>query len=132
MNDKFKVKGGASKQEFASGAVRDAADDKTRPDLISPFFTERLGEHLRKGAEKYSPWNWAKGIPNSRCLASLERHLIQFKQGDRSEDHLSAIVANAMFMIHNEEAEKKGAVLCETEEWQLVDVPVFRIIKKKK
>ena len=40
------------RERFASGAVRDTAQDKPRPDLISPFALERLGEWLRIGAER--------------------------------------------------------------------------------
>lgn len=96
------------RQQFETGAVRDTADDKPRPDLISPFFSERLGEWLRKGAQKYSARNWEKGIPNSRCLASLERHLVKFKQGKVDEDHEAAIAFNIMAIIHNQRMIAEG------------------------
>ena len=96
------------RHEFTTGAVRDTSDDKPRPDLISPFAEERLGEWLRKGAVKYSEHNWAKGMPMSRCLASLCRHLMKFKQGLTDEDHLSAIMFNTMALIHYEEMIKRG------------------------
>lgn len=35
------------REEFCTGAVRDASKGKPRPDLISPFFEERLGHWLR-------------------------------------------------------------------------------------
>ena len=66
----FIIKDSGNRERFATGAVRDTANDKPRPDLISPFFLMRLGEHLRKGANKYTEWNWAKGIPSSRCFES--------------------------------------------------------------
>jgi hypothetical protein len=112
------------RQEFQNGAVRDTAKGKPRPDLISPFFMERLGKHLGLGAEKYDPWNWAKGIPNSRCFASLMRHLTQFAQGDESEDHLAAAACNIMFMIHNEEVESKR-VRMNMKTGVLSDMPIF-------
>jgi len=96
------------RQQFDTGAVRDTADNKPRPDLISPFFSERLGEWLRKGAQKYSARNWEKGIPNSRCLASLERHLVKFKQGCADEDHESAMAFNIMVIIHNQRMIAEG------------------------
>ncbi|MCL2744431.1 MAG: DUF5664 domain-containing protein [Planctomycetaceae bacterium] len=68
------------REEFATGAVRDAAEGKSRVDLISPFAMERLGEWLRQGAEKYASRNWEKGIPISRMVASLYRHLLKFQQ----------------------------------------------------
>jgi hypothetical protein len=128
MNNEFTIKDSGKRESFNGGAVRDVAEDKSRPDLISPFFKERFGEHLRKGAQKYSAWNWAKGIPNSRCMESCERHIMQFMQGDRTEDHLCAAVANLMFMIHNEEVVKKGYVLKTDMNNDLVDLPVFKSV----
>lgn len=111
------------RQSFSTGAVRDMADDKPRPDLFSPFAEERVGEWLRLGAEKYTEHNWAKGIPNSRCFASLRRHAMRFQQGDRSEDHLAAIIFNAMAITHNEEMIRRGILPKE-----LDDMPVYQAI----
>jgi hypothetical protein len=90
------------RQEFSTGAVRDTADDKSRPDLISPFALERLGDWLKLGAQKYSERNWESGIPISRCIASLYRHLLAYQQNRREEDHIAAIMCNAMFVAHYE------------------------------
>jgi hypothetical protein len=98
------------RETFETGAVRDAADGKSRPDLISPFATERLGEWLRLGAEKYAERNWEAGIPISRSLASLHRHLMKYQQGANDEDHLAAILCNAMFICHTEEMIKRGVL----------------------
>lgn len=92
------------RQSFATGAVRDTAGGKPRPDLFSPFAEERVGEWLRLGAEKYTARNWEKGIPSSRCFESLRRHAMYYYQGDRREDHMAAVIFNAMVIIHNEEA----------------------------
>jgi len=97
-----------NRQSFDTGAVRDTAADKPRPDLYSPFADERVGEWLRMGAEKYCERNWEKGIPNSRCFASLRRHVMRYQQGKRDEDHLAAIIFNAMAIIHNEEMIRRG------------------------
>ena len=128
----FIVKDSGNRERFATGAVRDTANDKPRPDLISPFFMMRLGEHLRKGANKYTEWNWAKGIPSSRCFASCMRHMMQYAMGKRDEDHLSAAAFNIMAIIHNEETDGKAA-LVETgtisSERTLNDMPKFKEMK---
>lgn len=103
MSTQFVVKDSGAREAFGTGAVRDTAEDKPRPDLISPFVMERIGNHMRKGAQKYCAWNWAKGIPSSRFYESLMRHLMKYAQGLRDEDHLSAAVFNLMGLIHNEE-----------------------------
>lgn len=96
------------RQEFNSGAVRDTADDKPRPDLTSPFAEDRRGAWMLAGARKYAERNWEKGMPNSRYMASLMRHVMRYRQGDRSEDHLAAICFNAEAIMHNEEMIKRG------------------------
>lgn len=96
------------RQSFETGAVRDSGDGKTRPDLISPYANEREGEWMRKGSEKYTERNWEKGIPISRCIASLERHLCAYKRGCTAEDHMAAIRTNASFILHYEEMIKRG------------------------
>jgi hypothetical protein len=96
------------RQQFQTGAVRDTADGKARPDLISPYAQMREGEWMRKGAEKYAERNWEKGIPISRCIASMERHLLAYKMGLTDEDHMAAVRTNASFILHNEEMIRRG------------------------
>jgi hypothetical protein len=96
------------RREFSTGAVRDAANDKPRPDLISPYADAREGAWLALGAKKYSPRNWEKGMPLSVCVASLRRHLMKYTMGCTDEDHLAAIRCNASFLLHYEEMIKRG------------------------
>ncbi|MDO4588175.1 MAG: DUF5664 domain-containing protein [Planctomycetia bacterium] len=109
------------KEQFSTGAVRDKSDDKPRPELISPFATDRLAQWLRLGAEKYAPRNWEKGIPISRCFGALHRHLMRYQEGDRSEDHLAAAYCNLMFCLHFEEMVKRGVLPA-----SLLDMPLYR------
>lgn len=104
----FTTKDSGDRQQFDTGMQRDLQVGKSRPDLISPFMTERVGHLLARGAEKYDENNWMKGQPFSRALASLERHLMQFKQSDIAEDHLAAIVFNTMCIIHYQEMIRLG------------------------
>jgi hypothetical protein len=98
------------RQQFDTGAQRDTADSKPRPELISPFAEERLGEWLRRGAAKYDARNWEKGMPFSRCVASLQRHLIAFKKGEKDEDHVAAMLFNAMALAHYQEMVDRGVL----------------------
>jgi hypothetical protein len=105
------MKDGGKRQSFGKGrAIRDTAADKPRPDLISPFAEERQGNWLRMGAEKYAERNWENGMPFSRCVASLRRHAMRFQQGLHDEDHLAAIMFNAMALIHYEEMIERGVL----------------------
>lgn len=104
------MKDSGERQSFETGAVRDTATGKPRPDLISPHAAMREGIWMGLGAEKYQPRNWEKGIPISRCIASLERHLVAYKLGLRDEDHMAAVRTNAGFILHFEEEIKAGAL----------------------
>src|SRR5690606_7315289 len=86
----------------------DTAEGKPRPDLISPYAQMREGEWMRKGAEKYAERNWEKGIPISRCIASLERHLMAYNMCLTHEDHMAAVRTNASFILHTEEMIRRG------------------------
>jgi hypothetical protein len=109
QSHKYGMADSGKRQSFGKDmAVRDTADGKPRPDLISPFADERVGHWLRIGAEKYKERNWEGGMPFTRAIASLRRHLMAYQQGLRDEDHLAAIICNAMFLIHYEEMIERG------------------------
>jgi len=114
------------RQKFDTGAVRDTAEEKSRIDLISPYAQERKGHWLRLGAKKYKERNWEKGIPISRCIASLERHIQDYKKGKTNEDHLAAIAVNAEFIMHYEAMIIKGLLPKE-----LDDMPKYEQQKPK-
>ena len=107
-------------ESFNTGAVRDVAADKPRPDLFSPFAEERVGNWLMLGAKRYAERNWEKGMPISRCWASLCRHKMKWQQGERDEDHLAAIIFNAMAIIHYEEMIRRGTL-----PESLADMPAY-------
>jgi hypothetical protein len=114
------MKDSGERQQFGTGAHRDTETGKPRPDLISVFARLRLAEVMAKGAEKYNPRNWEQGIPSSRFLASLYRHLLQFELGDTDEDHLGQAAFNLFGLIHNQEAVRRG-ILPE----ELLDLPSY-------
>lgn len=97
------MKDSGERREFGTGAVRDTASDKERPDLISPFALVRVGQWLKHGAKQYGERNWEKGFPFSVCYASLLRHVLKFAMRCTDEDHLAAIVFNAQAIMHYQE-----------------------------
>lgn len=99
----YATKDSGERKVFDTGAQRDIESGKPRYDLIPTFALKRLAELYARGAEKYREWNWTEGIPYSRMLSSAERHLQQWKQGDRDEDHLAAVAWNILGLIHYEE-----------------------------
>ena len=90
-------------QAFSTGAVRSADRAKQRYDLVSPIGLRRVAETCHEGAEKYSDFNWEKGMPVNDILNHAIAHLYQYLSGDRSEDHLAHAAWNCLAAMHSEE-----------------------------
>lgn len=85
-------------------AVREADPNKSSLEGISPFALKRLGMLLTKANAKYGNYrNWEKGMPIMRYVGGILRHTAEYEIGDTSEDHLAAIMWNAMCVMHHEE-----------------------------
>jgi len=103
-----KVKDSGDRRKFGTGAVRDMSLGKGRYDLISPLAIKRLAKHYQNGAVKYGDRNWEKGIPLNSYVDSALRHMYNYLEGMRDEDHLSAALWNISALIHMEEMIERG------------------------
>jgi hypothetical protein len=90
---------------FATGAKRDSNSNKPFIHNLKGYTRQRYGYHTNLGSAKYGDGNFLKGIPTEVALESLDRHLAAFMEGDRSEDHLSAIIFGAQLCMLNEQRE---------------------------
>ena len=106
--EKVTLPDSGKRSEFNTGAVRDAMEGKGMPSLLPIAALRAASKRFEDGANKYGRDNWTKGIPLSRYIDSLYRHLWQFMEGDESEDHAGAIVWNAMCLVQTEEWIKNG------------------------
>jgi len=97
-----------ARSEFATGAVRDASEGKGNPSLIPIDALRAVARRFEDGATKYGRDNWQQGIPLSRYVDSLYRHLWQFMEGDDSEDHSGAIIWNAMCLTQTKKWVDEG------------------------
>lgn len=90
-------------REFESGAKRD--NDNLKPAIhnLKGYTRLRFGYHMKLGANKYGDANWEIGIPTKSYEESLDRHLARYLAGDRSEDHLSAMIFNIQGIMINEQ-----------------------------
>ena len=79
-------------------------------DLIPPEWTWALGMILTKGAAKYAKRNWERGMPWSKVMGPLKRHLAKFEAGEdydygTSNDpgtnchHLAIVAWNALALM---------------------------------
>lgn len=94
---------------FASGSKRDANDDKPRISDMQPYTLKRFGYHMLIGSKNYGAGNFEKGQPTDSLLESLVRHINDYRLGDRSEDHLSAVLFGVMMIEQNEDREGVNA-----------------------
>lgn len=93
------LKDSGQRKEYHTGAVRDVNTDKGAYALLPPHALYRLARTLQKGAQKYDARNWEKGIETDRFMESALRHLFQYLEGYRDEDHLSQAAFNVMCLI---------------------------------
>jgi hypothetical protein len=96
------------RQEFGTGAVRDASVGKGHFHSIPPLALRKLAKRFEDGAAKYSKNNWMKGIPLSAYVDSISRHFLALQEGDTSEDHAGALIWNACTMAWTDEEIKAG------------------------
>lgn len=93
----------AARRLFATGAERDSTEGKGWFAGVSPIAMRRLAVVLQKGAAKYAPRNWEKGMVLSCFFDSAQRHLWQWANGEKDEDHLGHAFWNVMALIHTEQ-----------------------------
>lgn len=97
MADSFTVKDSGVREEYASGMRRDTQDGKPDYTLIDREGLRRYAQHLTLGAGKYGRDNWRLADSQEeleRFRSSAMRHLMQWLNGDRDEDHASAVKFN--------------------------------------
>lgn len=90
----------------AEGTKHDS--DKVRLDLLPPYPLECIAEILTYGAQKYSPWNWTKGIHYSRLYRATLSHLFAWARGEildpeSGKPHLWHAGCNILFLIWHSE-----------------------------
>ena len=135
MSHDLKDKG--ERVEFTTGMVREPNGGRGRYDLISPIMLKRLAILYERGAEKYTKKdetgniissgerNWEKGGSFSRFLNSAIRHIQQYLEGYRDEDHLVQGIWNLTSVIHLTEMIDRGVLPKE-----LDDLPNYLVEEK--
>jgi len=102
-------------ETLPTGAVRQQTAGRGRYELMSPFVLERDAQLYEWGADpmRRGLRNWEKGIPFSRCIQSILRHVKQYMAGENDPDHgdcLAAIRFWAGAIMHYEEMIRRGVL----------------------
>ncbi len=112
----FITKDSGLREAFDTGAKRDTRGGKGRFDLLPVCVLRRYAELLERGAIKYGPNNWTKGMPLSRYMDSAIRHLCQLLEGATDEDHAAAVIFNVGAVIHHREMITRGELPAELDD----------------
>lgn len=94
-------------QTLVTGAKKD--EGKARWDLLPLEVSAAVSRILTKGAIKYAPRNWEKGIAYGRVFAAVMRHLYDWwtsklfgsdgiNHADGEESHLDHAITELMFL----------------------------------
>ncbi len=104
METKDPLPDGGTRVSFGEGmAVREGDTEKARVDGISPYAMHRLGMLFTRGGIKYKDFrNWEKGMPTTRYIGAIIRHVYKYLARDTTEDHLAAVMWNAAALMHHE------------------------------
>jgi hypothetical protein len=97
-------------KEFTSGAK--SSEQKPRYDLCPQAAFRRWAQRMAEGAKSHGDRNYQKGASDPVFRLDRINHLLEhahkFAEGDRSEDHLAAVMANAGMLIWFDEQDAKG------------------------
>lgn len=91
---------------FDGGSFREKKIGKGMFHAIPAESLKRLAQRYEVGPLVYDvqPNSWREGFPQTSFLDSAMRHLVEYMEGDNSEDHLAAVAWNvfgAMWMEMN-------------------------------
>lgn len=104
------------RSNFDTGAVRDAMNGKGLPSLLPISALRRASQRFEEGASKYGRNNWQKGIPLSRYVDAMYRHLWQYMEDDKAEDHGGAVIWNAMCLVQTKDWIDQGKLPTELDD----------------
>lgn len=108
------------KRTFSTGANRQNAEGKGTPVLFPPDAYLDISIHFEEGATLHGDRNWEKGMPLSKIINSLERHIQQEKMGLTDESHDRALAWNAVVYLATKLRIKAGVLPKE-----LADIPAI-------
>jgi len=97
-------------RNFSTGSIRDSEEGKEDyVETISWRAMRRYAQYMTSKKNKYGAGNFKKGIPIDSYERSLLRHISKYMinkyEGgnlEKEEDHISAIVFNALGIMHEE------------------------------
>ena len=124
--ESYTLRDSGERQQFDTGAVRDTNIGKGRFDLLPWHGIREVARVMELGASKYAARNWEKGMPLSRFLDSATRHIADYLEGDRKENHIAQAAWNLLCFLSMRHWIKEGVVPS-----SLGDIPHYEKPEKK-
>ena len=92
-------------------------------DLLPMAALLEVGEVLKFGAEKYEPYNWAKGMSYSRLIAACLRHVFAFNQGENldpetGKSHIAHALCCLLFLMEYETKRERFSKFDDRFDWK--------------
>jgi hypothetical protein len=95
---------------FESGAKSSA--ERPRYDLCELIAFEAWAKRMAKGAVTHGERNYQKGARDPVFIRDRVNHMLEhamrYAQGDRTDDHLGAVMANASMLLWADEQKAKS------------------------
>jgi len=88
--------------QFEGGAKRRRLDEIDFA-AIPPNIMRRFAARFGKGTKNYGRFNWRKGLPIEEVINHRDNHMNLWLLGDRSDDHLSAVMWADMCLMDYED-----------------------------
>lgn len=120
------MKSSGKVRDFNTGSRRDFGEGKAPMELLPWDLLQRVSIWYKLGADKYGLNNWRLGQPSTQVIGSLMRHTAKYLMGFRDEDHLSAIVWNALCLMNNETYHKENEEVCDLDKLFVDGIPNYK------
>lgn len=120
------MKDSGQKRQFSTGSQRDFAGNKEAMELLPYDLMMRVANWYKLGADKYGVNNWRLGQPSTAVFGSLMRHLTKYVMGYKDEDHLAAVVWNALCLMNNDTYHADNEEVCDLDKLYVDGKPNFK------
>lgn len=107
----LRTTGDVNSEEKGSGARYDAG--KIPHELIPTHLLNSTAAVFGYGANKYAAWNWTKGMPWSKPIGCMKRHLAAIERGEDIDPesglpHIGHLICNALMLEHYYSCYREG------------------------
>ena len=79
-------------------------------DALEPEFLRAMAKVMREGQITHGKGNYKKGLPHDDIYKHMFNHMMQWREGDTSENHLAKVACNAMMLMWMEKHKPELAI----------------------